>query len=256
MTNATFHNGEPFTSDVKYLNIQLRPRSIAWSRAEQPIIHLDITPHLGHVGPFWRTLAPNRFIVRQTHQADRVPPIARVRVRNEAPRSPKDPEVSVPPRIGHDALVLMLCIDLPPGKLDWVVPCRTAGNRRNDPRFNLWHARAGIPDFIALNTRVAPFDNPMVRQAVALAINRSEIRDLAYLGTGELGLEEVPTGSNWYDATGIFAATTDIDRAKELLAKAGFANGLTIEYLGLSQYPELLKTGQVVREQLKKIGIE
>jgi peptide/nickel transport system substrate-binding protein len=30
---------------------------------------------------------------------------------------------------------------------------------------------------------------------------------------------------------------------------------LTIEYLGLPQYPELLKTGQVVREQLKKIGI-
>jgi len=29
-----------------------------------------------------------------------------------------------------------------------------------------------------------------------------------------------------------------------------------LKYLGLSQYPELLKTGQVVRDQLKKIGIE
>ncbi len=29
-----------------------------------------------------------------------------------------------------------------------------------------------------------------------------------------------------------------------------------MEYLGLSQYPELLKTGQVVREQLKAVGID
>ena len=37
---------------------------------------------------------------------------------------------------------------------------------------------------------------------------------------------------------------------------AGHRNALTIEYLGLPQYPELLKTGEVVREQLKEIGIK
>jgi len=40
-----------------------------------------------------------------------------------------------------------------------------------------------------------------------------------------------------------------------LLAKAGYPNGLTVDYLGLPQYPELLKTGEVVRDQLKAIGI-
>ena len=40
------------------------------------------------------------------------------------------------------------------------------------------------------------------------------------------------------------------------MAQAGLANGLTVEYLGLPQYPELLKTGQVVRDQLKAIGID
>jgi len=95
-----------------------------------------------------------------------------------------------------------------------------------------------------------------VRQAIALAINRSDIRDVAYLGTGELGLQEVPTGSSWYDETGIFGATPDAARAKELLAEAGYPDGLTVEYLGLSQYPELLKTGQVVRDQLKAIGVD
>ena len=48
---------------------------------------------------------------------------------------------------------------------------------------------AGIPDYIALNTSLPPFDNVKVRQAVALAINRADIRDVAYVGTGELGLD-------------------------------------------------------------------
>ncbi len=96
---------------------------------------------------------------------------------------------------------------------------------------------------------------PKVRQAVALAVDRAGIRDFAYLGTGELGLTEMPTGSIWYDDTGVFAPKPDIAKAKQLLADAGYPNGLTVSYLGLPQYPELLKTGQVVREQLKQIGI-
>ena len=71
---------------------------------------------------------------------------------------------------------------------------------------------AGIPDFLALNTAVAPFDNVKVRQAVALAINRADIRDVAYLGTGELGLIEVPTGSPWYDDTGVFGGRSRTSR--------------------------------------------
>ena len=73
---------------------------------------------------------------------------------------------------------------------------------------------AGIPDYIGLNTRQPPFDNDKVRQAVALAINRADIRNVAYLGTGEPGLTEMPTGSSWYDAEGLFAPKQDIAKAK------------------------------------------
>jgi peptide/nickel transport system substrate-binding protein len=47
----------------------------------------------------------------------------------------------------------------------------------------------------------------------------------------------------------------NLDQARAKLREAGYSNGLTVEYLGLPQYPELLKTGQVVRDQLKAIGI-
>jgi len=91
-----------------------------------------------------------------------------------------------------------------------------------------------------------PFDDKLVRQAVYWAIDRTQIRDVAYSGAGEVGIEEVPTGSTWYD--GAPQVEPDLDKARSLLQQAGFGNGLTVEYLGLPQYPELLKTGQVVRE--------
>jgi peptide/nickel transport system substrate-binding protein len=145
------------------------------------------------------------------------------------------------------------------GELDWVdaVPLNQVDALADDPRFSyVTSDTAGIPDFLAMNTTVAPFDDVRVRQAVALALDRQEITDVAYSGTGENGLEEVPTGSAWYDETGLFATDPDIEKAKQLLADAGHADGLSVSYLGLPQYPELLKTGQVVREQLKKIGID
>ena len=114
-------------------------------------------------------------------------------------------------------------------------------------------ATAGIPDYIAMNTAKAPFDNKFLRQAVYWALDRTQIRDVAYSGSGEVGIEEVPTGSTWFDGTSPVAP--DIDKAKGLMAQAGFADGVTVEFLGLPQYPELLKTAEVVREQMKQIGM-
>ncbi|MBC7592012.1 MAG: hypothetical protein H7226_13350, partial [Salinibacterium sp.] len=145
------------------------------------------------------------------------------------------------------------------GEIDWAdaIPLQQVSALSTDPRFTyVTSATAGIPDFLAMNTTQAPFDDPKVRQAIALAIDRSEIKKVAYLGTGENGLIEVPTGSSWYDDQGVFAAEPDVAKAKQLLADAGYPDGLSIDYLGLSQYPELLKTGQIVREQLKAIGVD
>ena len=65
----------------------------------------------------------------------------------------------------------------------------------------------------------------------------------------------MPSGSPWFNAES-GASARDVEAAKAILAEAGIETPLTIDYLGLPQYPELLKTGEVVREQLKEIGIE
>ena len=115
---------------------------------------------------------------------------------------------------------------------------------------------AGIPDYLALNVRKTPFDNVALRQAVAYAIDRDEIRAVAYYGAGEDGLLEVPTGSSGTRRPTRRTPKPDLTKAKAKMKEAGLSGGITVKYLGLPQYPELLKTGEVVKEQLAKIGID
>jgi peptide/nickel transport system substrate-binding protein len=136
------------------------------------------------------------------------------------------------------------------------VPLQQLPALSQDPEFTyVTDPTAGIPDYLALNTVVPPFDDPAVRQAVRMAVDVGQIRDIAYFGAGEDGFQEVPSGSSWFD-TEATPPARDVEGAKALLAEAGVTTPLTVEYLGLPQYPELLKTGEVVREQLKEIGID
>ena len=284
VTNATFHNGEKFSStDVKYTFERiLNPKTAsAYAGLYAQIDSIDATDpatvvfHLkASFGPFLTNLATNGEIVNQkaieSSDPARKPvgtgPFEFVEwVQGDHISVKKNPTYFKKGLPHLDSITYkFLPVDqsridaLSAREIDWAdaVPLQLVPTLKKDPRFtSVTSAVAGIPDFLAMNTKKAPFDNPKVRQAIALAINRSDIRDVAYLGTGELGLEEVPTGSPWYDKTGVFGATSDTAKAKQLLAESGFPSGLSIEYLGLSQYPELLKTGQVVRDELKKIGV-
>ncbi|MGV8970639.1 MAG: ABC transporter substrate-binding protein [Microbacteriaceae bacterium] len=285
VTNATFHNGEKFTAeDVKYTFERILDPATASAYAGlyeqiESVEAVDASTVVftlkAPFGPFLTNLATNGQIVNQKAIESADP------ARNPVGTGPfsfvewvQGDHITVAKNESYfkaglphlDSVTYrFLAVDqsridaLSAGEIDWAdaVPLQQVETLKNDPRFSyVTSSVAGIPDFLALNTTTAPFDDVRVRQAIALAINRSDIRDVAYLGTGELGLAEVPTGSSWYDETGIFGATTDIARAKELLAEAGYPDGLTVEYLGLSQYPELLKTGQVVRDQLKAIGVD
>lgn len=282
--DATFQNGEKFTSaDVVYTFDRILDPATASAYAGlyapiESVEAVDPTTVVFHLkapfGPFLTNLAANGQIVNkkaiETGDPARHPvgtgPFEFVEwVQGDHITLKKNPTYFKKdlPHLDTVTFKFMLVdqsrIDaLSAGEIDWAdaVPLQQVDALSTDPRFNyVTSAVAGIPDFLAFNTKKAPFDNPLVRQAVAKAIDRSEITKVAYLGTGEDGLEEVPTGSSWYGATGL-EAEPDIEGAKKLLAEAGYKDGLSIDYLGLSQYPELLKTGQVVREQLKKIGID
>jgi peptide/nickel transport system substrate-binding protein len=280
--NARFHNGESFSADdVKYtFDRILDPKtkssyaplydSIAEVEIASPtkvIFHLK-TPF----GPFQNNLANNGEIVNQKAVESSDParnpvgtgPFEFVEwVQGDHVTLKKNESYFTSGRPYLDGVEFkFLLVDqsridaLSSGELNWAdaVPLQQLSSLKTDPEFTyVTSATAGIPDYIALNTKQAPFDNKAVRQAVYWAIDRDAIRTVAYFGAGETGIEEVPTGSPWYDGTQ--PVQRDTAKAQDLLNGAGFGDGLTVEFLGLPQYPELLKTGEVVRDQLKDVGI-
>ncbi|HET7068527.1 MAG TPA: ABC transporter substrate-binding protein [Nocardioides sp.] len=283
--NATFHNGEKFTAkDVKYsFDRILNPKTASsyaglFSTIDSVEVKSDtqVTFHLKSAfGPFLTNLANNGEIVNQKAiEADdpaRKPvgtgPFSFVEwVQGDHIKLDKASAYHKEglPHLDSIEFKFMLVdqsrIDaLSGGELDWAdaIPLQQVATLSKDPRFTYkTSAVAGIPDFLAMNTKKAPFDKLEVRQAIGWALDRDAIRQVAYSGTGEVGVEEVPSGSSWYDGQDFYESGPDVAKAKQLLADAGYPNGLSIEYLGLPQYPELLKTGVTVADQLKAVGID
>ena len=107
-----------------------------------------------------------------------------------------------------------------------------------------------------LNNAVKPFDDVRVRQAICYAINRQEILNLVAGGLGVvIGTNMFPTFNTYYDETLVNTYSYDIDKAKALLTEAGYPNGFSFSITIPSNYDFHVKTGEVIVEQLKKVGI-
>jgi peptide/nickel transport system substrate-binding protein len=110
---------------------------------------------------------------------------------------------------------------------------------------------------IGMNMQFEPFTNKKVRQAIAYAIPYQQIFDVAAYGMGEplWGRKtEKATSPVWPQA---FPYSTDLVKAKALLAEAGYPDGFTVPIsinLGFSQWTE--PTALLIQENLKAIGIE
>ena len=111
----------------------------------------------------------------------------------------------------------------------------------------------GEEAILHLNAAIKPLDDLRVRQAIALGINRPEL--VRWQGTAvsrEPG-SVIPIGNLGY-AKDAGLPAHNIDRAKALLAEAGFASGLTLKVVH-TQLPNMLAQMQVVQAQLKRVGI-
>lgn len=107
-----------------------------------------------------------------------------------------------------------------------------------------------------MNETLEPFDDPLVRQAVAHAIDREAIADIQLQGLGGPAYQFVPEGSLAYDESLNELYPYDPDRARELLAEAGYADGLSIESAIGSSATSYVQTGELVQAQLAEVGID
>lgn len=106
-------------------------------------------------------------------------------------------------------------------------------------------------DFIGFNTtNPGPLQNKLVREAIRYAINPAAI-DQVRSTQGTPISQLIPESIPGYNPS-ITPYKQDVQKAKQLLAEAGYANGLTIRYSYSSDSPE---TTNELTKELKAVGI-
>lgn len=110
--------------------------------------------------------------------------------------------------------------------------------------------------YLTFNAGKAPFNDPRVRRAVAHAIKREDIVAAAFYNRGG-ALTHLPIadGSEFFNGDLAGAWAYDPDKAKALLAQAGYPNGFNCTMLSTAQYGMHQSTAEVCQAYLSMIGI-
>lgn len=123
-----------------------------------------------------------------------------------------------------------------------------------DPTFQVLTGSTEGETILAMNNAAPPFDDPLVREAVALAVDRQAIIDGAMFGYGTpIGTHFAPHNPAYVDLTA--RTPHDPERARALLAEAGFPDGLSAR-LALPPPAYARRGGEIVAAQLREVGIE
>lgn len=123
-----------------------------------------------------------------------------------------------------------------------------------DPRFQVIIGNTEGETILAMNNKQPPFDNKLVREAVAHAIDRQAIINGAMFGLGTpIGTHFAPHNPDYLDLTNL--SKYDPELSKKLLKEAGLPDGFTTT-LKLPPPSYARRGGEIVAAQLRAVGIK
>jgi peptide/nickel transport system substrate-binding protein len=113
---------------------------------------------------------------------------------------------------------------------------------------------SSLATYLMFHTAQPPFDDARVRQAVLYAIDRDSITQTAFAGHAEPAWSHMtsPQIAGAVEATPVYSY--DVDRAAELLAEAGYGDGITIDML-INNDESLTQQAPIIQENLRQVGI-
>lgn len=140
------------------------------------------------------------------------------------------------------------------------VPPVMAKTLKDNPKFTGDTTLPLYTAVIAMNTKVKPFDDKLIRQALSYACDKQSIVDIAYEGFGTVARLQAYTNSFGVDFTDAPDFSYNPEKAKELLAQAGYPNGLNLtKEFGVKMLtiPGTFheKVGQVYQNNLAEVGV-
>lgn len=150
-----------------------------------------------------------------------------------------------------------IVMDLKGGSIDMFARVTSAQAAELAEDFRILEGNMNLVQALYLNNSAAPFDDVRVRQALCYAADPQEIMLLTSDGKGtEIGSSMFPAFGKYYMEELKDVYEPDLEKAKALLAEAGYSDGLSFTMTVPSNYQQHIDTAQVLAEQFKKIGVD
>jgi peptide/nickel transport system substrate-binding protein len=123
------------------------------------------------------------------------------------------------------------------------------------PAATLYQNVSASPMHLYMNTRKSPLNDTRVRQAISSSIDRDEIIKTIDQGAGSWALAGAMSDTYTQDEIKQLMPT-DVQKAKQLLSAAGYANGVDIDFIVTPSYGnQYMSEAELLQAQLKKAGI-
>jgi peptide/nickel transport system substrate-binding protein len=129
---------------------------------------------------------------------------------------------------------------------------------RQNQQLSVLYRTALNVGFVYINIARRPFENVLVRRAVAHAIDKRAIVESFYAGTGMTAKNILPPSVFGHN-DGVFEYAYDPQKARQLLAEAGFPSGFdtTLWVMPVSRgyFPKPKEAGEAIQSFLTAVGI-
>ncbi|MEZ5773582.1 MAG: ABC transporter substrate-binding protein [Hyphomicrobiaceae bacterium] len=112
--------------------------------------------------------------------------------------------------------------------------------------------------YLAYNSMMAPFDNPKVRKALNMAINKQAILEAVFQGAGKVAVNPIPP-TMWSYNTATVDDPYDPEAAKKMLEEAG-VTGLKMKIWAMPVQrpynPNARRMAELIQADFAKVGVE
>lgn len=147
-------------------------------------------------------------------------------------------------------------VELQAGTIDILKYLTSAQAETLGDDYNIVQGSMNLVHAMYLNSAYEPLSKTEVRQALCYAVDRDAINNFIFGGKSHIiGSHMIPAMSKYYEPEAETVYSYDPEKAKELLADAGYADGFDLEITVPSSYSQHVDSAQIIADELSQVGI-